>query len=87
MDETKFFSIEETAAFFGVDESTIHGWLKRQELIATLHNRQLMIGVDAIADMIERMPERAPASVGVRRQKMQRISTSENRWRVPAKEI
>jgi hypothetical protein len=81
MDETKFFSIEQTARFFQVPESKICEWLTRCELIATLHNRQLMIGTDAIAALVERMPERAPASIGVRRQKLKRIITSENRGR------
>jgi hypothetical protein len=85
--ETKFFTITQTAKFFGVDESTIHGWLKRTELVAKLRGNQLMIGADEITALVERMPERAPASIGVRRQKTQRISTSENRGRVPAKEV
>ena len=87
MDEAKYFSVEATAKFFGVDESTICSWLKRVELVATLHNRQLMIGTDAIADMIQRMPERAPPRMLVQRQKMRRIITTENRGRLPAKEI
>ena len=85
MDETKFFTITQTAKFFGVDEPTICSWLTRQELVAKLRGHQLTIGVDAIADMIERMPERAPASIGVRRQKLKRIITSENRGQLPAK--
>ena len=89
MDEQKYFSIEATAKFFGVDEQTICSWLKRQELIATLHNRQLMIGTDAIADMITRMPERTPMGValGVNRvARLRRISTCETR-RVPLRDV
>jgi hypothetical protein len=86
MDETKFFSIEETAAFFGVDEPTIHGWLKRQELIATLRRSRLVIGADEIAETIRRFPERQPMGLpGVQRQRLRRIVTTENRGQLPAK--
>ena len=82
MDETKFFTITQTAKFFGVDESTIHGWLKRTELVAKLRGNQLTIGVDAIARMISIYPERQPMGFpGVQRQKLKRIITSENRGR------
>lgn len=85
MDE-QFFSIEQTAKFFGVDESTIHGWLTRQELIAKLRGNRLTIGADAIAEMIMRMPERAPMGLpGVQRQRLRRIVTTENRGIVPSK--
>lgn len=89
MDEQKYFSIAQTAKFFGVSEPTIHAWLKRCELIASLHNRQLMIGTDAIADMIQRMPERTPMGValGVNRvARLRRISTCETR-RVPLRDV
>jgi hypothetical protein len=89
MDEAKFFTIEATARFFQVPESKICEWLKRTELVAKLRNHQLVIGADEIARMISIYPERQPAgaALGVQRQKMQRISTSESRGRVPAKEI
>jgi hypothetical protein len=88
MDEAKFFTVEATAKFFQVPEATICEWLKRCELIATLHNRQLMIGADAIADMIQRMPERAPMGLpGVQRQRLRRIVTSANRGLIPAREV
>jgi hypothetical protein len=89
MDEQKYFSIEQTAKFFGVDEPTIHGWLKRTELVAKLRGNQLMIGTDAIADMIQRMPERTPTGValGVNRvARLRRISTCETR-RVPLRDV
>ncbi len=83
----QYFSIEATAKFFGVQEPKICEWIKRQELIATLRNYQLTVGVDAIADMISSYPERAPAgaALGVQRQRLKRIVTSENRGRVPSK--
>lgn len=87
MDEQTYFTVAQTAKFFGVQEATICSWLKRCELIASLHNRQLMIGTDAIADMIQRMPERAPPGMLVQRQKMRRIITRENRGRLPAREL
>ena len=86
MAETKFFTITQTAKFFGVDESTIHGWLKRQELIATLRRSRLVIGADEIAETIRRFPERQPMGLpGVQRQRLKRIITSENRGQLPAK--
>ena len=87
MSEQKYFSIEATAKFFCVSEPTIHEWLRRQELIAKLRGNRLTIGADAIAALIERMPERAPAgaALGVQRQKLKRIITSENRGQLPAK--
>lgn len=83
----QYFTVEQTARFFQVQEAKICEWLKRCELIASLHNRQLMIGTDAIADMIQRMPERAPPGMLVQRQKMRRIITRENRGRLPAREV
>lgn len=80
-----FFSVEQTAKFFGVPVTKIAEWLGRQELIATLQGYSLLIGADAIADMIRRMPERAPMGValGVNRvARVQRIVTSENRGRI-----
>jgi hypothetical protein len=78
----QFFSIEATAKFFGVDESTICSWLRRQELIAKLFGNQLTIGADEIAETIRRFPERQPMGLpGVQRQRLRRIITSENRGR------
>ena len=88
MDETKFFTVEATAKFFGVDVPTICEWLKRCELIATLRNRQLMVGAGEIAETIRRFPERAPMGLpGVQRQRLRRIVTTENRGRVPSREV
>ncbi len=82
----QYFSIEATAKFFGVDESTIHGWLKRQELIASLRNHRLVISADEIAETIRRFPERQPMGLpGVQRQRLKRIVTTENRGQLPSK--
>ena len=89
MSEAKFFTIEQTAKFFGVQEAKICEWLKRTELVAKLRGNQLMIGADEIARMISIYPERQPAgaALGVQRQKLKRIITTESRGRVPAKEV
>ena len=90
MDETKFFTVEATAKFFQVPEATICEWLKRCELIATLRNRQLMVSAGEIARMISTYPERQPMGLdsGVGRVvRLKRIITTENRGRVPAREV
>ncbi len=82
----QFFSIEATAKFFGVQEPKICEWIKRQELIASLRNHQLVISADEIAETIRRFPERQPMGLpGVQRQRLKRIITSENRGQLPAK--
>lgn len=90
MDETKFFTIEQTAKFFGVSEPTICEWLKRCELIASLRGNQLVVGADEIARMLSIYPERQPMGLdsGVGRVvRLKRIVTTENRGRLPAREL
>jgi|688.fasta_scaffold294599_3 transposase len=86
----QFFSIEQTARFFQVSEATICSWLKRCELIATLRNRRLVVSAGEIARMLSIYPERQPMGLdsGVGRVvRLKRIITTENRGRVPAKEV
>ena len=90
MSEQKFFSIQATARFFGVAESKILEWLKRKELLADLQGYKLVVSVDEIARMISIYPERQPMGLdsGVSRVvRLRRIITSENRGRIPAREL
>lgn len=86
----QYFTITQTAAFLQVPQAKICEWLKRCELIASLRGNQLVVGADEIARMLSIYPERQPMGLdsGVGRVvRLKRIVTTENRGRLPAREL